>query len=76
MRDFTRVMNATARGLLVSLFHRVEPRHDLGERVVPGYRLVPAVAALAGALERLRDPIRVIRDLDCRLAAGAQAAVD
>ena len=45
------------------------------ERVVPGDRVVATVAAIAGALERLCDPIRVVRHLDGRLAARTEPAL-
>ena len=54
---------------------RVEPRHELRDRVVPGDGVVSTVAALAGALERLRDPIGVVGHLDRRLARARRAAV-
>ncbi len=54
---------------------RVETRHDLRNRVIPGNSFISTVAALAGALERLGDPIGVVRHLDRRLAAWAQAAL-
>ena len=48
---------------------------ELGDRLVPGDRRELAGAARAGPLQRLRQAIGVIGDLNRRLAARAQAAL-
>jgi len=54
---------------------RVQARHELLHRVVPGDRVVLGLATIAASLQRLRDAVRVIRDLNRRLTARAQPAV-
>src|SRR6185295_14114074 len=61
--------------LVARAFEGIETRDDLLERVVPGNRAVATVTAVARALERLRDAIRVVGDLDARLAARTEPAL-
>ena len=57
-------------GLLVACrLERVQPRHNLAECVVPGNGIVTTIATRTGTLQRLRDPVRVISDLNAGLAA-------
>ncbi len=53
----------------------VELCDQLGDRCVPRDGLIVAAAASAAPLERLNQPIGVIRDLDRRLAARTQRAL-
>ena len=56
---------------------RVESRHQLLDRVIPGDGRVVAAPPIAVAFERLRDAIRVVGHLNRRLSARAErAAVD
>src|SRR5262249_53203286 len=66
---------ADERLLIAGRRERVEPRDELADRFVPAHGLEVAAAAVAVPLQRLRDAIGVIRDLDRRLAARTQPPV-
>ena len=61
--------------LIVSRGQRVELRDELGDRLVPRDFLELAGPARAGPLQRMREAIGVIRDLNRRLPARAQPAL-
>ncbi len=60
--------------LIPGRLERIQPRHNLADCVVPGDRVVSTVATRTGTLQRLRDSVRVVGNLDAGLAARTQAA--
>ncbi len=61
--------------LVAGLFKRVKTQDDFRECIVPGDRVVAAVAAVTGTLERLGNPVGVVRDLDGCLPARTEPAL-